>query len=102
MHTSNASLLIGSTVFIEINSPLYNMEALPGVLGNSSMQKGHLFQGNNGQILRGTREQKQYWRTGNIRIFFSIFEDQGNNPLYFRGTREKVPPPPTLGGPQHA
>ena len=26
-------------------------------------EKGHLFQGNKRQILRGTGEQRQYWRT---------------------------------------
>ena len=54
-------------------------------------------QGNNGQFLRGTGEQRQYWGTGNIENKFSIFGEQGNKPIYFRGTREQVPPPPPPG-----
>ena len=74
-------------------------EALPGVLGNRGTRafiSGE--QGNKGQFFRGTGEQRQYWGTGNIENKFSIFRDQGSNPIYFRGTREQVPPPP-LGGP---
>ena len=43
-------------------------EALPGVLGNRG--KGAFIsgeQGNKGQILRGTGEQRQFCGTGNIR-----------------------------------
>ena len=43
-------------------------EALPGVLGNRGTRafiSGE--QGNKGQILRGTGEQRLYWGTGNIR-----------------------------------
>ena len=68
-------------------------EALPGVLGNSGTRafiSGE--QGNTGQILRGTGEQRQYWGTGNIKSKFSIYGEQGNKPIYFRGTREQVPP----------
>ena len=39
-------------------------------------EKGHLFQGNKGQILRGTVEQRKYLGTGNIRNKFSIFREQ--------------------------
>ena len=72
--------------------PLYfdifsNTEALLRVLGN--MGKGHLFKGNKGQMVRGTREQRQYWGTGKTN-----FQILGNKPIYFRGTREQVPPPP--------
>ena len=49
-------------------------------------------QGNKGQILRGTGEQRQYWGTWNIENIFSIFGEQGNKPIYFRGTREQVLP----------
>ena len=73
----------------------YSDEALPGVLGNRG--KGHLFQGNKGQILRGTEEQKKiFGNREHKKFFFSIFWEQGNKPIYFRGTREQVPP---LGGP---
>ena len=68
-------------------------EALPGVLGNRgtrSFISGE--QGNKGQILRGTGEQRQYLGKGNKENKFSIFGEQGNNPIYFRGTREQVPP----------
>ena len=57
-------------------------------------------QGNKGQILRGTGEQRQYWGTENIRKTFDFGGEQGNKPIYFRRTREQVPPPP-LGGPQY-
>ena len=68
-------------------------EALPGVLGNrgnGAFISGE--QGNKGQILRGTGEQRQYWGTGNIRKQILIFGEQGNKAFYFRGTREQVPP----------
>ena len=41
------------------------------------------------QLLRGTR---QNWGTGNIRK--QILREQRNNPIYFRGAREQLPPPP--------
>ena len=56
-------------------------------------EQGYLFQGNKGQILRGTGEQRCYRGTGNIKNKFSIFGEQGNKPIYFMGTREQVPPP---------
>ena len=74
---------------------LKNYEALPGVLGNTgSMAFISGEQGNQGQILRGTGEQTQYWGTGNTRKHILDFWGQGNKPIYFRGTREQVPPPP--------
>ena len=73
---------------------LKNYEALPGVLGNTgSMAFISGEQGNQGQILRETGEQTQYWGTGNIRKHIFDFWGQGNKPIYFRGTREQVPPP---------
>ena len=73
-------------------------EDLPGVLENRGKRvfiSGE--QGNKGQILRGTGEQRQYWGTGNIRKqIFLILGKLGNKPIYFRGTREQVP---SLGGP---
>ena len=74
------------------------VEALPGVLGNrgtGSFISGE--QGNKGKIWRGLGEQRQYWGTGNIENKFSHFGEQGNKPIYFRGTREQVPPPPPPG-----
>ena len=68
----------------------YKVEALPGVLGNRG--KGYLFEGNKGQILRGTGEQRQYWGTGNIIKQIFDFGEQEKKPIYFRGTREQVPP----------
>ena len=61
-----------------------------GFLGTG--EQGHLFQGNKGQNLRRTWEQRQYWGTGNIENKFSIFGEQGNKLTYFRGTRKQVPP----------
>ena len=62
-------------------------------------EKGHLFQGNKGQILRGTGEQKQYWGTVNIRKQIFAFGEQGNKPIYFRGTGT---PWEVLNGPVNA
>ena len=59
-------------------------EAFPGVLeyrGNRAFISGE--QGNKGQILRGTGEQRQYWGTGNIRKH--IFRFLGN-----RGTSQFI------------
>ena len=74
--------------------PVYNFyakyinEALPGVLGNRgkrafiSGEHGNE-QGNKDNIgEQGTYENK-----------FSMFGEQGNKPIYFRGTRKQVPPP---------
>ena len=68
-------------------------EALPGVLGNRGTKAFILGeQEDKGQILRGTGEQRQYWRTGNIENKVSMLGEQGNKPIYFRGTRQKAPP----------
>ena len=40
-------------------------------------------------VEQGTR---QYWGTSNIRKQFSILGEQGNKPIYFRGTRERLSP----------
>ena len=49
------------------------------------------FEGNRGtNTIMGNREHRK--------TNFSIFGEQGNKPIYFRGTREQVtPPPPTEG-----
>ena len=73
-------------------------EALPGVLGNRGSRA--FISGekeNKCQILRGSGEQRQYWGTGNTENNFSIFGEQGNKPIYFRGTREQVAPWEGLG-----
>ena len=64
-------------------------------------EKGYSFQGNRGnkgQILRGTGEQRQCLGTGNIRKQIFDYGEQGNKPIYFRGTRDQVPD--HLGGPK--
>ena len=60
------------------------IEALQGGLENRR-KKGHLFQGNKGQILRGTKTilgDREHEKT------FLILGKQGNTPIYFSGTRE--------------
>ena len=95
-------ILINISVSARSNSVKYTMcstkEALPGVLGNRGKRvfiSGE--QGNKGQILRGTGEQRQYWGTGNKKqqqIF--DFWGAGEQANLFQGTREQVPP---RGGP---
>ena len=63
-------------------------EALPGVLG--SRRKGVFIsgeQGNKGQILRGTGEQRQYWGTGNIRKQIFDFWGTGEQANLFQGNK---------------
>ena len=54
----------------------------------------HLFQGNKGLKMRGTGEQRQFWETGNIGNEDFDFGEQENKAIYFRRTREQVPPTP--------
>ena len=71
-------------------------EALPGVLGNKGNRafiSGE--QGNKGQILRGTGEQRQYWGTGNIRKQIFDFLEIGEQANLFQGNKGKGTP---LGG----
>ena len=72
-------------------------EALEGVLGNRG--KGYLFQGNKGQILRGTGEQRQYWGTGNIRKQIFDFRGTGEQANLFQRNKGTGTPNP-LGGPR--
>ena len=75
-----------------------NSEALPGVLGNRGTRvfiSGE--QGNKGQILRGTGEQRQYWGTGNIRKQVFDFWGTGEQANLFQGNKGTGTP---LGGPQ--
>ena len=76
-------------------------EALPGVLGNRGNRafiSGE--QGNKGQILKGTREQRQFWGTGNIRKHVFDFFGTGEQANLFQGNKGTGTPPPPLGGPQ--
>ena len=71
-----------------------SVEALPGVLGNRGTRafiSGE--QGNKGQILRGTGEQRQYWGTGNIRKQIFNFWGTGEQANSFQGNRYPPPPP---------
>ena len=77
---------------IFVSSYWKSMRPSQGFWGTTAFISGE--QGNKGQILRGTGEQRQYWGTGNIESNFLIFGEQGNKPIYFRGTREQAPPPP--------
>ena len=52
-------------------------------------EKGHLFQGNRGTKPNFLGEQRQYWGTENIR---TVFLFSGNKQIYFRGTKDQVPP----------
>ena len=42
--------------------------------------------------MRGTGEQSQFWGTGKIGNKYFDFGEQGNKSIYFRGTRQQVPP----------
>ena len=50
-------------------------------------------QGSNGQILRGTGEQKQYWGTGNIRKQIFDFLGTGEQANLFQGNKGTGTPP---------
>ena len=73
------------------------MRSSQGFLGTG--ETGHLFQGNreqrpNFEGNRGTTtilRNREHMKT-NFRYFCRIFGEQGNKPIYFRGTREQVPP----------
>ena len=69
----------------------------PGVCGNRGNRafiSGE--QGNKGQILRGTGEQRQYWGTGNIRKQIFDFWGTGEQANLFQGNKGTGTP---LGGP---
>ena len=73
--------------------PIY--EARPGVLGNRGTRtfiSGD--QGNKGQNLRGTGEQRQYWGTGNIRKQTFDFWGTGEQANLFQGNKGTGTPPP--------
>ena len=59
-------------------------------------------QGNKSLKLKGTKEQRQFWGTGNRENQDFDFWEQGKMPMFFsRETREKVPPPSTSPGGHH-
>ena len=73
---------------------MIQVEALPGVLGNRGTRafiSGE--QGNKGQILRGTGEQRQYWGTGNIRKQIFDFWGTGEQANLFQGNKGTGTPP---------
>ena len=83
-------------ILISIDCP-HLFEALPEVLGNRGERvfiSGE--QGNKGQILRGTGEQRQYWGTGNIRKQIFDFWGTGEQANLFQGNKGTGTP---LGGP---
>ena len=53
-------------------------------------EKGYLFKENNGQILRGTGEQRKYWGTGNIRKQIFDFWGTGEQANLFQGNKGTV------------
>ena len=74
---------------------LLENEALPGVLGNRGNRafiSGE--QGNKGQILRGTGEQRQYWGTRNIKKHIFDFWGTGEQANLFQGNKGTGVGPP--------
>ena len=70
------------------------IESLPGVLGNRGKRVFILGeQGNKGQILRETGEQRQYWGTGNIRKQIFDFWRTGEQANLFQGNMGTGTPP---------
>ena len=67
-----------------------------GNRGNRAFISGE--QGNKGQILRGTGEQRQYWGTGNIRKQIFDFWGTGEQANLFQGNKETGTPPPPWEG----
>ena len=55
-------------------------------------ETGHLFQGNKGQIMRGTGKQRQYRGTGNIRKQIFDFWGTGERANLFQGNKETGTP----------
>ena len=56
-------------------------------------EQGQLFQGNKGLKIRGTGEQRQFWRMGNIENQDFVFGEQGKRGSFSWGTGEQAPPP---------
>ena len=58
--------------------------------------QGHLFQGNKGKILRGTKTIF-IWGTGNIENKFSILGNMGTSQFISGEQGNRYPPPPWEG-----
>ena len=84
----------GVHILYEPHHEKMSLEALLGVLGNRGTRafiSGE--QGNKGQILRGTGEQRQYWGTGNIRKQIFDFLGTGEQANLFQGNKGTGTPP---------
>ena len=73
----------------------YNYNLIVEALQRSFGKQGHSFQGDKGQILRGTGEQIQYWGIENIKQIFDFWRIREQANLY-QGNRYHP-----LGGPHH-
>ena len=71
---------------------IHIMELLPGFLGNRQNDIYSRGTGKKRSNFEWNRVQRQYWGTWNVRKQFSILGEQGNKPIYFRGTRERLSP----------
>ena len=71
------------------------IEALPGVFGNRVGKTAFISEGNKGQSLRGTGEQRQYWGKDRKQIF--DFGGTGELANLFQGNEGRCTP----GGPHH-
>ena len=80
-----------ASMLIKNVSSLSFMRLSQGFWGTG--ETGHLFQGNKGQILRGTGEQRQYWGTGNIRKQIFDFKGTGEQANLFQGNKGTGTPP---------
>ena len=86
-HRSGFNEIVGSFRLDVQQEACYNIEALPGVLGNRGTRA--IFsgeQGNKGLKIRGTGEHKQFWGTGNIESQDFVFGEQGNKAIFSRWT----------------
>ena len=70
---------------------IHIMESLPGVLGSRGNDIYSRGTGNKGKIMSGTG-YKDIGEHGTYEKQFSILWEQGNKPIYFRGTRERFSP----------
>ena len=95
-------LLFGYRIWNFIILRLYTLDQLMRPSQEFGEQGKRVFiseeQGNKGQIVRGTGEQRQYWGTGNIRKQIFDFGGTGEQANLFQGNKGTGTPPP-LGGP---
>ena len=79
---------------MRIDNSLSTNRGPPGFLGNRGTRafiSGE--QGNKGQILRGTGEQRQYWGTGNIENQIFDIWGTGEQANLFQGNKGTGTPP---------